>query len=128
MLRWFALVPVALIAGCAMQPSKELSLAHAIDVPKQYQQGADAPPPGLSPIERYVSGYDIGWWAAVGKYRQDIDFCDPSQIVVGGWPDEQIGGCQGYYDARIRIETLIQTFGKQRVSLYLQQFQVGDDN
>jgi hypothetical protein len=107
-----------------VQPSVQLTLAHVINVPKEWRVGADDPGfPDVSPIARYVAGYDIGWWLAVERYRKNIDFDDPSPVIVGGWVDEQAGGGAGYSDARDRIEQLIHTFGKQKVSEYLQQFQ-----
>ena len=99
-----------------------------IHVPKEWRAGKEGPGPGESSIGFYVGGYDIGWWEAVERYRKDIDVDDPSLLCVGGWPEEQAGGCAGYSDARRRIEQLIRTFGKQKVSEYLQQFKVGDDD
>jgi hypothetical protein len=55
---------------------------------------------------------------------EDIEFDDPSPLVMSGWPEEAAGGADGYYYARERMERLIRSFGKQRVSEYIHQFKL----
>jgi hypothetical protein len=43
---------------------------------------------------------------------------------MSGWPEEAAGGADGYYYARERMEQLIRSFGKQRVSEYIHQFKL----
>jgi hypothetical protein len=47
---------------------------------------------------------------------------------IAGWPEEATGGDEGYVAARDRIEELIRACGKVRVSEYLQQFKLPDEN
>jgi hypothetical protein len=103
-------------------------LAHSIDVPEQWRGGSDQPwQPDIGPIHRYVAAYDRGWWTAVKRYMETIDFDDPSPLVMSGWSEEAAGGADGYYYARERIEQLIRAFGKQKVAEYLQQFRLADE-
>ena len=116
------------LAGCTgVHPHAvpELTLAHQIDVPEMWREGAEFPGNAeWSTIARYVSAYDRAWWIAVERYRANIDFNDPSPLLMPGWPEEAAGGATGYAQARDRIKELIQVHGKQKVSVYLQQFKL----
>ena len=119
---------IALCAqSCATHPS-ELTLAHEVKVPKAFRAGnfsRDHPgySEGNSTIERYVNAYERGWALAVERFANNIDFDDPSPFVMSGWVEETDGGDTGYADGCSRIRSLIDSFGKQKVSTYLQQFQ-----
>ena len=131
MLRYVSILVVVAACGCA-GPRAGLSLAHNIDVPKEFRAGNFSQEhPGFSEgnstIERYVNAYERGWCIAVDNYAKDIDFSDPSALVMSGWGEEAAGGADGYTAARDRIEELIRVYGKQKVSSYLQQFRIPDD-
>jgi hypothetical protein len=105
-----------------------LTLAHNIDLPSHWSAGSDDSGfPDFGMAERYVSAYDRGWWIAVQRYVKDINFDDPSPLVMSGWPEEAAGGDDGYVAARDRIEELIRIYGKQKVSQYLRQFKLPDE-
>jgi hypothetical protein len=104
-----------------------LTLAHTIDVPAHWRGGSEQPwQPDVGPIHRYIDAYDRGWWTGVERYMKNMDFDDPSPLVMSGWPEEAAGGADGYYHARERVEQLIRVFGKRRVFEYLQQFKLAD--
>jgi len=104
---------------------RDTTLAHEIEVPKQWRTGSESPHhPDFGVIQRYVRAYDRGWWIAVERYMEDIEFDDPSPLVMSGWPEEAAGGADGYYYARERMEQLIRSFGEQRVSEYIHQFKL----
>ena len=113
------------LQGCAMHHA--LTLAHDVNVPIQFRSGnfSEQHPgfdPGNSTIERYVDAYERGWAYCVRRYADNINFDDPSPVAGIGWIEEVDGFSAGYYDARDRIGSLIHTYGKERVSLYLQQY------
>ncbi len=127
MIRPASIILALAACGCAnTKPS--LTLAHNIEIPKEWSAGSeDANFPDFGVAERYVSAYDRGWWIAVQRYAEDISFDDPSPLVMSGWPEEAYGGQVGYGSACERIEELIRVYGKQRVSEYLQQFRSPDE-
>ncbi len=113
------------LQGCATHQA--LTLAHEVNVPKEYRSGnfSDEHPgwdEGNSTIERYVNAYERGWSYAVQRFTRNIDLDDPSTLPGSGWIEEVDGYSAGYADGRDRIEMLIHTYGKQKVSTYLQQF------
>lgn len=96
-------------------------------MPKEYRSGnfSEEHPgfsEGNSTIERYANAYERGWLIAVENYAENIDFDDPSPLVMSGWPEEALGGGVGYADGRDRIEKLIRKFGKEKVSTCLRQY------
>lgn len=129
----FAFVILVLaVCGCA-STRQQLTLAHDVNVPKQYRAGnfSQEHPDydeGNSTVERYVMAYEHGWAECAQRFAQNIDFDDPSQFIFGGWVEEQAGGAAGYCDARNRIYDLIRIYGKQKVSDYLQQFKLPDES
>jgi hypothetical protein len=124
----FTFIVLAFVAGGCASTHPSLTLAHNIQIPKEWSAGSeDAGFPDFGVAERYVSAYDRGWWIMVQNYVKDINFDDPSPIVMSGWPEEASGGDDGYVAARDRIEELIRVYGKQRVSEYLRQFKLPDE-
>jgi len=130
-MRTFACVPLFFIAvclqSCATFQPQGLSLAHDVNVPKEFRAGNFSKEhpgysEGNSTVERYVSAYERGWWVGVDRYASDIDLEDPSTLPGNGWIEEAAGFSAGYADARDRIQLLIHAFGKQKVSAYLQKF------
>lgn len=114
-----------LMAGCATHQT--LTLSHTVNVPKEFRAGNFSQEhPGYSEgncaVERYVNAYERGWITAVERYANDINLDDPSTLPWSGWVEETEGGSTGYADARDRIQMLIQVYGKEKVSSYLQQF------
>lgn len=133
LLRFAVVVLIALVAaGCRSTDNAstrpKLTLTHNIQIPKEWSAGSENPGmPDCGTAERYVSAYDRGWWIAVQRYAEDINFDDPSPLVMNGWAEEAYGGQVGYGSALDRIEELIRVYGKQRVSEYLQQFRQPDE-
>jgi hypothetical protein len=108
-----------------------LTLAHNIDVPKEYRAGNFSQEhPGYfaanSTIERYVDAYERGWLIAVQRYAKNINFDDPSPLQMNGWPEEVVGAEAGYAASRDRIESLIQIHGEQKVSELLNEYHLPD--
>ena len=131
MLRYALIVLVFAVCGCA-STRPQLTLAHNVDVPKDFRAGNFSEEhPGYDEfnctIERYVDAYERGWLITVQRYAKDINFDDPSPLVMSGWGEEAAGGGAGYVAARDRIEELIRLYGKQKVSEYLQQFKLPDE-
>jgi hypothetical protein len=79
---------------------------------------------GNSTIERYVNAYERGWLIAVQRYAKNIEFDDPSPLQMNGWQEEVVGAESGYRDGRGRIESLIRSYGKQKVSDLLNQYEL----
>ena len=127
MIRPALIILVLAACGCAStKPS--LTLAHTIQIPKQWSDGSeDANFSDFGVAERYVSAYDRGWWIAVQRYAENTDFDDPSPLVMNGWPEEAYGGQVGYGSACERIEESIRVYGRQRVSDYLQSSRLPDE-
>lgn len=127
MLRIAFIVLVLAACGCA-STRPALSLAHNIQIPKEFSAGSEDPGfPDFGVAERFASAYDRGWWIMVQNYARDINFDDPSPLVMSGWVEEAAGGDWGYVAARDRIEELIRVYGKARVAEYLKQFKLPDD-
>jgi hypothetical protein len=131
MLRYAFIFLVLAVCGCA-STQQNLTLAHNIDVPKNYRAGnfSEEHPgysEGNSTIERYVNAYERGWRYAVQRYANDINFEDPSPVSGIGWMEEVEGFSDGYYAAYKRIDQLIRVYGNRRISEYLQQFRLPDE-
>jgi len=128
----FAIIVLAFVAyGCA-STRPQLSLAHDVNVPKECRAGNFSQEhPGYDQfnctIARYVEAYERGWWIMVQNYAKDINFDDPSPLVMSGWVEEAKGGGEGAAGARDKIEKLIHVYGKQKVSEYLRQFRQPDE-
>jgi hypothetical protein len=128
----FVFIVLALVAcGCA-STRPPLTLAHNVEVPKEFRAGSfskDHPfyMEGNSTVERYVMAYEHGWAECVQRFAKNINFDDPSPYIFGGWVEEQAGGGAGYSAAWDRIHDLIRIYGKQKVSDYLQQFKLPDE-
>ncbi|HEU6447185.1 MAG TPA: hypothetical protein VFV23_01950 [Verrucomicrobiae bacterium] len=123
------LLPVIAIDGlfCGCATHQALTLSHNVNVPKEFRAGnfSEEHPgfiEGNSTVERYVNAYERGWVLAVERFADNIDFDDPSPFVMSGWPEESFGGDSGYSDGCARIRSLIEIYGEQKVSDYLQQF------
>lgn len=115
------------LSGCA-STRPPLTLAHNIQIPKEWSAGSENPGmPDCGTAERYVSAYDRGWWIMVQNFATDINFDDPSPFVMSGWAEEAAGAQAGYATARDRIKELIRIYGKPRVSEYLRQFKLPDE-
>ncbi len=122
MWRFVLLTLLVLSAGCASTPS-QLSLAHHISVPAQWNSGKATPgPPLSSDSERYVDAYERGWWACVHEYAKDMDWQIDGFWASSGWPAATFGWSQGTGDAALHIQKLIDTFGKEKVAAYLSEF------
>ncbi|SRR6266498_5115610 len=123
---------LALVAcGCASTREK-LTLVHDVEVPREYRSGnfsKDHPGymAGNSAIERYVDAYERGWLIAVQRYAKNIEFDDPSPLQMNGWQEEVVGAESGYTDGRDRIESLIRSYGKQKVSDLLNQYALPEE-
>ncbi|HTD67456.1 MAG TPA: hypothetical protein VK846_13090 [Candidatus Limnocylindria bacterium] len=127
-MRHITFILLALALNGCVRTRPELTLAHHIRLPKEWSAGSNDPVfPDLGMAERYVSAYDRGWWIAVQNYAKDIDFNDPSALMMNGWAEEAYGGAVGYSEGRDRVERLIRAFGRQKVSEYLQQFKLPDE-
>lgn len=125
--RFYFVILLWALCGCASTRPK-LTLAHDIQIPKEWRAGSEnAAFPDFGTAERYVGAYDRGWWIMVQNYAKDINFDDPSPLVMSGWPEEAAGGDDGYVAAGDRIEELIRVYGKQQVSEYLRQFKSSDE-
>lgn len=116
-----------LFFNCGCATHQALTLAHDVNVPKEFRSGSfsDEHPDyweGNSAVERYVDAYERGWLIAVKRYADDINFDDPSPLVMSGWVEEAAGGGAGYGAGCERITRLIEIYGKQKVSAYLEQF------
>jgi hypothetical protein len=116
-------ISVFALCGCVSVPPK-LTLDHEVRVPKEWSGGANCP--GFSDdgnIERYVSAYDRGWWWCVVEHAKDIDFQPKcSDYFISGWAAETYGWPAGVSDADTRIEKLVSTYGKQKVSAMLSEY------
>jgi hypothetical protein len=131
MLRFSLIILILASGGCA-SPHPTLTLSHNVDVPKKYRAGnfSEEHPgfsEGNSTIERYVNAYERGFQIAVQEYAKDINFHDPNPFIMSGWVEETEGGPAGYAAATQAIEKLIRTYGKHKVSMYLQQFREPDE-
>ena len=117
---------VLISGGCAhrLPHERQLSLAHQVTVPATWTSGRGTPgPSGGSDIERYVGAYERGWWTVVREYANNIDYVAPPDLwTSSGWPAATCGWERGVGDASIRIEQLIDAFGKRRASEYLSQY------
>jgi hypothetical protein len=125
--RFIPFIVALCLSGCATQPG--LTLEHNVNVPKEFRSGnfSDEHPgydEGNSAIERYANAYERGWAYCAARYANNIDLEDPSLPPGSGWVEEAYGFSAGYGDARDRIELLIRTYGKKKVSAYLQPFRV----
>ncbi len=121
------LFAIALCVQSCATHSSELTLAHDVNVPKEFRAGNfSVEHPGFiegnSTVERYVNAYERGWALAVERFANNIDFDDPSPFVMSGWAEESNGGDAGFSDGCTRVRFLIDSFGKQKVSGCLQQF------
>ena len=128
MLRYVVILLIFVAFGCTSTPQK-LTLAHSVEVPKKYRSGNFSEDhPGYftgyndCTIARYVDAYECGWLIAVHRYAKNINFDDSSPLQMNGWEEEVIGAETGYQKARDRIESLIHTYGKQKVSEFLNEW------
>jgi hypothetical protein len=108
----YVLTILALVACGCVSTRQQLTLAHDIEVPREYRSGnfsKEHPSymAGNSTIERYVDAYERGWLIAVQRYAKNIEFDDPSPLQMNGWQEEVVGAGSGYRDGRDRIKRLI---------------------
>jgi hypothetical protein len=90
------------VCGCA-GTRPDLTLAHDIQIPKEWRAGGgNAAFPDFGSAERYVGAYDRGWWIMVQNYAKDINFDDPSPLVMSGWPEEAAGADDGTWPRAIK--------------------------
>jgi hypothetical protein len=131
MFRYSFILLLFVACGCASTGQK-LTLAHDIEVPKEYQSGNFSPEhpgymAGNSTVERYVHAYERGWLIAVQRYAKNINFDVPSPLQMNGWEEEVVGAETGYQKARDRIESLIRLYGKQKVSELLNEYALPEE-
>ncbi|HTH45937.1 MAG TPA: hypothetical protein VMB21_00360 [Candidatus Limnocylindria bacterium] len=128
MKRYSSIFLIVAVCGCA-STRPGLTLAHHIEIPKLWSAGGgSASSADPDPAGRYADAYERGWWTMVRRFAQDINYDDPSPLVMGGWIEEAEGGQTGYVEARDRIEELIRVYGKPRVSKYLRQLKRPEEN
>lgn len=126
MIRNAAILLMIGLCGCATSHT-EMSLAHAINIPKEWSTGSESPVFSESaPIQRYARAYDEAWWMAIGEYAKDIHYVRMPIYATSGWPEEAAGASAGYCDACDRVDLLLKKYGEGRVVDFLKQFKAAD--
>ena len=122
-----ALLVVVALAGCAgrqearvePQPT-EPAMYFELEIPRQFQSELRGWTNDLAGCQRYMSGFERGWWRCVDNHVRDIGYqTTASDTSVNGW-GEYIGGfCDGYASAKDQIRWNIRRFGPERTHAYL---------
>lgn len=109
-----------LISGCATQ--KQPELYYGISVPKQYQAELYCWESGIAGAQRYLNGFEQGWWNCVELYAQDIRHVSTwGDTIANGWPQFISGVEDGHLNAELQIKRNIRIFGEKRTLEYLQE-------
>jgi hypothetical protein len=94
-------------------------MSYAIDVPRDYRSGRVVEY-DTSDCERYVDGYEQGWWHCVRLYRDDIDYqFRATDCMANGWESFIVGSDDGFGDAHSRVQGNIRRFGKRATHEHL---------
>ena len=74
----------------------------------------------MSGCQRYMEGFEMGWWRCVDNYRRDIGYqSSRSDYIVSGWGQFIGGFSNGYRNAERQIRRNIKTFGPERTHAHL---------
>jgi hypothetical protein len=122
-----ALATIGVLAGCTgpdaarvePQPTEPV-MRFDLEIPREYQAELRGWTNELSACQRYMDGFERGWWQCVDNYLGDIGYrTTPADTQVNGW-GEFIGGfCDGYASAERQIQSNIRRFGAERTHAYL---------